>query len=40
MKFTAFTLDANKVRLVLFLITIALFVLAASAPVCPGGIGG
>lgn len=31
---------ANKVRLALLVLTLALFILAASAPSCPGGIGG
>lgn len=35
-----FASDAKKVRLALFVLTVALFVLAAGAPVCPGGIGG
>ncbi len=33
-------LDAQKIKLILFLITLALFVLAAGAPGTPGGPGG
>ena len=40
MKFAEFVTDAKNVRIVLFVIIITLFVLAAGAPVCPGGIGG
>jgi hypothetical protein len=39
-KANAAKLDAQKIKLILFLITLAMFVLAAGAPGTPGGPGG
>ncbi len=39
-KVNASRLDAQKIKLILFLITLTMFVLAAGAPGTPGGPGG
>ncbi len=39
-KVNASKLDTQKIKLILFLITLAMFVLAAGAPGTPGGPGG
>jgi hypothetical protein len=39
-KLNAVKLDAQKIKLILVLVTLALFVLGAGAPGTPGGFGG